>query len=926
MSYLYRISFSLLVLLSVVCRAWGQAGTGQFISGEFTGVSFRQFVEQVESKTDYHFFYDNKLTDSLKVTLTVQNQSLQTVLQQVFKNTEFFFAIDGQRRVFITYGRVIQTELPSDFFDRTKESTEENTTAIADNSEQVKKEQIAATFENKLIEIGPKTNDTKTGKANLAGHVRNLSSGEPVVGAILYIENPRIGVTTDQFGYYSITLPRGRHELKIKCIGMKDTKRQLMLYADGKLNIELQDDVIPLREVVIEAEKDVNVKGMQMGLERLDIKTIRQVPTAFGEADLLKVVLTLPGVKSVGENSTGLNVRGGATSQNLILYNDAVIYNPSHLFGFFSAFNPDMVKNVELYKSGVPARYGGRLSSVLDVTSREGNKKKFGGSGGIGLITGRLTLEGPIIKDKTSFLIGARSTYSDWLLKRLRNAQFKNSAASFYDLNAHVSHDFNERNSLYITGYLSKDKFALNSDTLYSYNNQALTLKWKHVFNNKLYGVATSSYSRYTYAVSSDQNPVNAFDLKFDINQSNLKADFSYFLNPKHTLDFGASTIFYKSFPANFQPHGPESLIAPFVVQPEQALESGFYLSDRFDVSQRLSITVGLRYSLYTYLGPKDVYVYPPGVSKEETSIRDTLSYSSGKGISTYHGPEYRLSARYSLSDNASVKVSYNRMRQYIHMLSNTAVISPTDIWKLSDPNIKPQVGDQYSIGFYKNLKNNTIETSIEGYYKTIDHFMDYKSGAELILNKHIETDVINTEGLAYGVELMVKKLTGRVNGWVSYTYSRSLLRMRDPVSVEVINKGKYYPSNYDKPHDFTFIGNYRFNKRFSTSVNFTYSTGRPITLPLGKYDMIGSKRVYYSERNQERIPDYIRADFSMNIEGSHKVKKLSHSSWTIAVYNLLGRKNAYSIFFKTENGAIKGYKLSIFGQPIPTITYNFKF
>jgi hypothetical protein len=628
----------------------------------------------------------------------------------------------------------------------------------------------------------------------------------------------------------------------------------------------------------------------------------------------------------VGEATTGLNVRGGATNQNLILFNDATIYNPSHLFGFFSAFNPDVIKNVELYKSGIPAEFGGRLSSVLDVRAREGNKKKFTGSGGVGPLTGRLTLEGPIGGEKTSFLIGARSTYSDWLLHQIPNTSISNSQAAFYDVNASINHEVNAKNSLYFTGYYSQDHFTLNSDTLYTYKNKNATARWKHIFSNKLYGVLTAAYSGYEYSVSSERNPLTAFALKYAINQLQTKADFSYYPARQHSLNFGVSSIRYNLSPGSYLPQGSKSLVVPDNLQNEQALESAAYVSDNFEVSPKLSLYAGLRYSYFNYLGPRQMYTYATGQTKNVNSILDTISYASGKSIANYGGPEYRLSVKYLVSDNASLKFSYNRMRQYLQMLSNTAAISPTDTWKLSDPNIKPQIGDQVALGYYKNLRSNTIEFSVEGYYKVMQNSLDYKGGAQLIMNHHIETDVVSAQGKAYGVEILVKKMAGKVNGWVSYTYSRSLLQTRSQYLAETINNGHYYPSNYDKPHAVNLIGNYKFSHRFSTSLNVTYSTGRPITLPIAKYELDGSMRLYYSERNQYRIPDYFRVDFAMNIEGNHRIRKLAHSSWTLGIYNLLGRKNPYSIFFESQGGVIKGYQLSIFGQPIPTVTYNFKF
>lgn len=928
MVFLYR-SVLLLLLLSGSFFSYAQKTERNLISGNFDNLPFGRFVKSIEAETSYHFYFDSTAVDSLSVTIQVQEKPLNFVLEQALKGTKLHFVIDTENRVYITSGETIQPNLPEDFFkpETPGATITRNPAANSRPQNTPGTSRSKNTAELKLYEIGNNRGATTNGKATLAGHLRDIKSGEPVIGAAVYIESPTIGAATDQFGYYSLTLPVGRHDLLIRGSGIKNTKRQIVLQGNGQLDIEVEEDITPLKEVVIEAEKDKNVAGMQMGLERLDIKTMRQVPTAFGETDILRVVLTLPGVKSVGEGSTGMNVRGGATDQNLILFNDATIYNPSHLFGFFSAFNPDILKTVELYKSAIPARYGGRLSSVLEIATRDGNKKQFSGSGGIGLLTSRLTLEGPLIKNKSAFIIGGRSSYSDWIFSKLPNKSFQNSEASFYDLNAHISHEIDSKNTVYATGYMSRDKFKLAADTLYQYLNQNASLKWKHIFNNKLYGVLTGAYSEYHYNITSEANPVNASKLAYSINQSNIQADFNYFHNAKHTFDFGLNSILYNISPGSLKPLGAESLMAPDILSREQALESAIYASDQINISPRFSVVLGLRYSLFQALGPdKEVYQYLPHASKTESTIIDTLAFKAGDVMATYKGPEYRLSAKYALTDNSSVKVSYNRMRQYIHMLSNTASMSPTDIWKLSDYNIRPQIGDQVALGYYRNFKSNTIETSVETYYKKMHDFVDYKSGATLILNHHIETDVINAEGKAYGVELMVKKLTGKINGWVSYTYSRSLVKINTGTTADMINGGNYYPSNFDKPHDFTLISNYRFSRRFSTSLNFTYSTGRPITLPLAKYVADNSTRVFYSDRNAYRVPDYYRADFALNMEGNHKVRKLAHSSWTLSVYNLTGRKNPYSIYFKSEGSKINGYKLSIFGRPIPTITYNFKF
>ena len=910
--------FLCVFLLMAWSESFAQEGVeAERVSGDFSHYSFERFAKEIESKTSYHFYYRLSDVDSVDINIEAKNKTIPELLREIFTTGEIHVAIDPEKNVFLTKGQEIFTAL---LYDPSSVEDPETSAVI---SQRIQVEKPGSSPEDKVYQIGVRT--TLTGNATLTGYIRDDASGEAVVGATVYAEN-QSGVSTDQFGYYTILLPRGKHELTIKSVGMKNTKRQVMLNANGKLDIELHEEITALKEVIVSSERDQNVRGMQMGVEKFNMKIMRQVPVALGEYDVIKVLLALPGVQTVGEGASGFNVRGGATNQNLVLYNDAVIYNPSHLFGFFSAFNPDAVKSVELYKSGIPAEYGGRLSSVLEVNSPEGNKKKFSGSGGISPIAGRLTLEGPIIRDRTSFLIGGRSTYSDWLLKKIPNTTLRNSEASFYDVNANLTHQINDNNTLYLNGYISKDNFRLNSDTAYQYQNKTASLKWKHTFGSKLYGVLTGSYSGYNYEVKSEGNEVNAFKLNYDISQVQVKADFGYFLSANQTVNFGVSTIQYKLNPGNFQPFGKSSQIIPDVLQREHGRESAVYVGDNFDITPKLSVYGGIRYSLYNFMGPGNVKTYEDGVARTSDSVLDTLVYGSGKVINTYKGPELRASARYALSSTSSLKISFNRMRQYIQMLSNTTAISPTDIWKLSDPYIKPQIGDQFAVGFYKNLKSSTIETSVEAYYKTMHNFLDYKGGATLILNHNIEQAALNAEGRAYGIELMIKKTSGKLNGWMSYTYSRSLVKAKSDQPTETINGGKLYPSNYDKPHAVNFIGNYKVNRRFSMSLNVTYSTGRPITVPLQKYELNGVQRLYYSERNQYRIPNYFRTDFALNVEGNHKIRKLAHSSWTFSIYNLTGRRNAYSIYFLSQKGIIYGYKLSIFGNPIPTITYNFKF
>lgn len=595
-----------LIICLIFCLKFALAQqSAKNISVNFKAAKLEQVVADLELKSGYRFFYNSAQADSLLITLTVNEKPLQVILEQAFLNTDFHYAITTQHQVFITKGRMIQTSLAGGYFkgENPANQTKGVTSFIGDKDKQV----IVATTENKLYEIGIKTNEIKPGMATLAGYVKDIKSGEAVIGASIKVLDSKIGIATDQFGYYSLTIPRGRLTLSIRGLAMRDTRRQIMLYSDGNLNIEMQEQITTLKEVQISAEKVANVRSAELGVNRLDIKSIKQVPAVFGEADVLRVILTLPGVQSVGEATTGFNVRGGSADQNLILLNDATIYNPAHFFGFFSAFNPDIVKDVQLYKSSIPEKYGGRLSSVLDVTDREGNKKIFTGSAGIGLLTSRFNIEGPIIKDKTSFIFGGRTTYSDWLLKLLPQ-DYKNSQASFYDLNLDISHQINERNNIYITSYLSNDHFKLNSDTAYAYSNRNLNIKWKHNFNNKLYSVFTLGTDHYQYSVSSFENPVNAYKLGFNINQNNFKSDFTYYVNPKHTVNFGLSSILYNLNPGDLEPNGSQSLVSPNIVPEERALESAFYLGDKYDITPNLLVSFGC-VILYTIISARKLLI-----------------------------------------------------------------------------------------------------------------------------------------------------------------------------------------------------------------------------------------------------------------------------------------------------------------------------
>lgn len=913
-----RISLSFILSLSYLLA---ESQVLKVISIKAQNLPMPLFIKEVEAKTDYRFYYVGSWIDSLVVDQDLENKPVNEILNAAFQHTKLQYHIDGNK-IILTNNIPIFEGLALNFFSKAHPDTSE--TNYSFRREYIPDTQVEKKGENKIIEIGRKQFTSK-GKPTLVGYIKEKKTNEAISGASIFIEKLSRGVTSNAAGFYSLSVPPGSYTVVVRHVGMIPEKKTLMIYSDGNLDFLLTEDVISLKEVVVESDRDANTSSTQMGKSIIDMKSIKNVPKVLGENDILRVALMLPGVKTVGEGSAGLNVRGGNADQNLIQLNEATIYNPSHFLGFFSVFNADAIKTSELYKSGIPAQYGGRLSSIFDVQLKDGNQNKFSGNGGIGPVSARLTLELPLNKEKTSIIFGGRTTYSDWILHQIPSSTLKNSNASFYDLMGRLTHKFNENNSIALSYYYSHDKYNLGNDSAFSYSNSLTSFQWRTSINRNLHSLLSITHSDYNYNIDYTRIQQNAFHLGFGIKESNLKWDFNYYRGV-HKLDFGVQSKLYDLNPGFINPYGDSSLVKSQQVQLERALENAVYVADNIEITPKLSIYAGLRFSSFTSFGPRNIYAYAAGQPKDNSTVIDSAAYNRNQPIKTFQGPEYRFSARYSLPGQSSIKVSYNRTRQYVHMLTNTVSVSPTTTWKLSDPNVLPQLADQISGGFYKKKFNNIIEASVEVYYKWLNNVIDYKIGSELILNKRIEQDILQGKGRAYGAEFLLRKRNGKLNGWIGYTYSRTFLRMDGLYQNEKINNGNYYPANYDKPHDVSVVANYKFTRRYSLSMNFVYNTGRPITYPIGQYEFGGGYKINYSDRNQFRIPDYIRLDLGVNIEGNHKIKNLAHGFWSISIYNVLGRKNPYSIYFKSENGVIQGYKLSIFGAPIPTITYNFRF
>lgn len=869
------------------------------------------------------FFLQSAYSDSLRLTINATSENFTDELSLQLNKKGYNTLIKGNHIFILKEKRQIPVKLPDEYFD-------DNSSAISQGnlSDLTSDRERVATSQNKIYKIGDPGASVKSGRVIVSGYVKDMETGEPLIGISVSPGNNSAYATTDAYGFYRIPLHTGSGTLKYKGYGFEDTELMVELYGDGNLDVLMKERVYSLKGVVLSAENTQNLRSTQMGLERVRIDRIKHVPAAFGEADVLKIVLTLPGVKSVGEASGGFNVRGGATDQNLILFNEGTIYNPTHLFGLFSAFNPDIVNDIELYKSTIPARFGGRISSVLEINSREGNGKKITGSAGIGLLTSKVHLEGPVIKDKLNFILGGRTTYSDWILGLLpENSGYKNGSATFQDVTAGLSYKPDSKNTLYLNGYYSRDGFKFSRDTSFAYQNMNASLKWRSLLSETHNFAITAGYDHYNYKTTDKGNSVNAYDMNFYIKQGFARANFNWLVSEKHSVNYGLNSIYYQLNPGSLLPAGEQSLIIPRNLSIERGIESALYLGDNWTITDKISLELGIRYAFYSSIGEKKYYLYHPDLPKTETTITDSISVPSGKFVKPYHGPEFRVSARYAFNSDFSLKAGFNSMRQNIHMLSNTTAISPTDIWKLSDANIAPQSGWQAAAGFYGNIFGRRVELSLEGYYKQMAHYLDYKSGAVINMNEHIERDVVETKGEAYGAEIMLKKPLGKLNGWLAYTYSKTMLRQEVDISQGLVNRGEWYPASYDKPHDLKIVANYKFTQRFSVSLNVDYSSGRPVTIPLSKYYYGNGYRLYYSDRNAYRIPDYFRMDFSVNIEPSHNLTLLTHSTITLGVYNITGRKNAYSIYYDTHSGSkIRGYKLSIFGAPIPYITYNIKF
>ena len=757
----------------------------------------------------------------------------------------------------------------------------------------------------------------KPERFSISGYIRDAQNGESLIGATVFAEQTANGTASNNYGFYSLSLPSGHYLLIYSYIGYESVQKEIQLNANMQMDMELAPGAEAIGEVTVQAEKkDQNLARVEMGVEKLQPKIIKSIPALMGEVDVIKAIQLLPGVQSTSEGGSGFSVRGGTPDQNLILLDEATVYNASHLMGFFSVFNNDAINDLRLYKGDVPAQYGGRLSSLLDVRMKDGNSKQFAGTGGIGTISSRLTLEGPVKKDKTTFLVAGRRTYMDLFLPLASDENARDSKLYFYDLNLKFSHRMNTNNRLFLSGYLGRDVMK-SPDFRMGFGNKTFTVRWNHIFNQKLFMNLTGIWSRYDYELGTSEDEPESWLWDSDLQDLGLKADFSYFIKPENMLNFGFQSYYHQFNPGSARGVGSESVFSEYTIQRNYALEHAAYLSHQFTIGEKLTVKYGVRASLFQSIGKTTVYRYD-----DQYAVVDSTFYDHGEVYKNYFGLEPRLGINYRIDNDWSVKFNYNRSRQYIQQASNSTAGSPLDVWFPASPNVKPQIADQFAVGLFRNFSNNTYQTSVEAYYKDMQNTIDFADHADLLLNKYMEGEIRTGSARAYGLELLLKKTEGRLTGWIGYTLSRT------ERTIPEINDGLTYVAPYDKPHEINTVLTYEINRRVSMSANWLFASGQPVTLPVQRYELNGTIIPLYTERNGGRYEAYHRLDVSLTLQSGKNTHRKWQGEWVFSIYNLYNRKNTWALNFKqdsekpNETYAEKTYLFPV----IPSVTYNFKF
>ncbi|MBX2815383.1 MAG: TonB-dependent receptor [Saprospiraceae bacterium] len=902
-------------MLLVACFALGsmavQAQLDQELSvtANLQEQTLLERLEALNQRIDTRLYY--KASEIPELTLPAVNYAdtpLATVLEECLSRTFLGYASYRSSGIVIMPKQVIDEVYTANYYKVLEEAT-------VQEAEEPSEEE-----ESHTVTIGDIQSLDPSGETSMKVTITDAEDGQPIIGANVQFTGLGTGTITDENGAFEFRLPVGSHEMIIKYVGYEDLIKEVNIYSNGEVALQMDKGAINLDEVTVSAQgADAGVRGAQVGVTTIDVKNIKKIPALFGEADVIKNLILHPGVSTIGEGATGFNVRGGDVDQNLILQDEGIFFNSSHALGFFSTFNADLISNVNLYKGNIPASYGGRLASAMDVEMRDGDFERFRLKGGVGPVSGRLSLEGPIVKDKVSFVVGGRSTYSDWLLKRINVLEVSRSSAFFYDLNGRLTIKPNARNTLTFSGYNSQDEFIYNEEFGFDYSTTMAQFEYKSIFSDKTFNKLSAVGSQYKSS-QADLQGVDASLVSNEINYLKFKNEFTYSPSTDLKVDVGASAILYDILPGDQAPSGNDSEVVSRALENQKAIEGAAFANVEFNVGSALLISGGLRYSLYQFMGPQTIYTYQDPTRPEFTEITGTEQFTDGS-IADYNGLEPRVSMRIRTGANTSFKMGYSRTVQYINQIFNSDSPTPNSQWQLSTKYISPMRSHNVSVGVFKNFADNLWETSLEVYGRQIDELFDFKDFADLIVNDHLETELLPGEGRAMGAELSIKKKDGPLNGWLSYTLSRS------ERLVEGINNNEWYPSNFDKTHDVSLILNIQPNRRNTFTINFSYSTGRPTTPPLGNYITENGLVVpIYSQRNQFRIPDYHRLDVAYTLGKGYKKDKKIQTSWTLSVYNVYARRNAYSVFFtQAAFRQAQANKLAVIGSAIPSLTLNFE-
>lgn len=880
-----------------------QIDSSYTFTATYQAQSIQKVLLDIESKLPIQFYYKEQELPSKKITATFENTLLEDVLYELLRETPMGYIPYRDYAIVLAPQTIVEESYSADYYQALENNLNQD-----ENSQENKR----------TIVIGDFRNLSPTGKANITGRILDDQTKEPIIGATLLWSELNVGTATDYDGNFETSIPTGEYELLVQYIGYSDVLKKVKVYSDGTLDLPMGKAAIDLEAVVVSAQAvDANVENVQIGVERLDAATIKKVPTFLGEADVVKTLLLNPGVSSIGEGATGFNVRGGNVDQNLILQDEGFIFNASHALGFFSTFNADLIRSVQLYKGTIPAQYGGRLASVLDVELRDGNFEQFKIKGGAGPVSSRISVEGPVIKEKSSFLAGFRSTYSDWVLQLINVEEVNRSSAFFYDANLKYTHRLNKKNTLTLSGYSSQDDFVYNEQFGFDYATWMGQLSFNTIFNDQSYNKFSLTTSNYT-STQTDFDPNTGSDLANEIAYYKVKNAVTRNLDNGMKVDVGLSAILYNSLPGERTPVGESSTVVPKRLEEERGVESAVFANVEHAISSRLLVSAGLRYSFYQFLGEKTIFEYQNDDPTEGVDAITGSALQTGV-IASYGTLEPRASLRYKLDASKSVKMGYSRTAQYVNQIYNSDTPTPTNQFQLATNYIAPQRSHNFSVGYFQNLQDNNVETSIEVFGRVIDDAFDYKDFASLIVNEHLETELLAGEGRAMGVEFSLKKKRGRFNGWFSYTFSKAERR------IQGINNNDWYRSNFDKPHDASLVVNFNPNQRHTLTVNFNYSTGRPVTPPLGNYVTDRGLAIpVFAERNQVRIPDYHRMDVAYTIGQSYKKTAKFKTSWTISLYNLYARRNAFSVFYTPGAFNIpEANQLSILGSVFPALTFN---